>query len=139
MCCVYLITAFLCGERIRWKCVESCCTCSGNHWSLINYTCLCLLWWKYARGVRYLWSTHQAWLHLWSLMRRSCHNWSVNICVELGNLHWIWNILVVVFLNCSCEINFRAPSRHRKGCVIKIKIFHSDSFFFWHGKKELNK
>ena len=37
---------------------------------------------------------------------------------------------VVVSLNCSCEINFWAPSRHRKGCVITIKIFHSDSIFF---------
>jgi len=41
-----------------------------------------------------------------------------------------WNILVVVFLNCSCENNFRAPSRYRKGCMIRKKIFHSNSFYF---------
>ena len=71
-----------------------------------------------------------------SLMRRSCHNGSVEICVEPRNCRRTWNILVVVFLNCSCEINFRAPSRYRKGCVIRIKIFHSNSFFFWHSKKK---
>ena len=43
--------------------------------------------------------------------------------------------MVVVSLNCSCEISFRTPLEHGKGCVITIKIFHSDSFFFWYCKK----
>ena len=49
--------------------------------------------------------------------------------------------MIVVFLNCSCEINFRAPSRYRKGCVIRKKIFHSDSFFFFDTakNKKVNK
>ena len=59
----------------------------------------------------------------------------------MSNFHWIWNILVVVFLNCYCEINFRAPSRYKKGCVIEIKIFHSDLFFFFETakNKKVNK
>ena len=68
-------------------------------------------------------------------MHRSCHNRSVEICIKPQNFHWTWNILVLVFLNCSCEINFGATLRCRKGCVIRIEIFHSHSLFFWHGKK----
>jgi hypothetical protein len=66
-------------------------------------------------------------------------------CVEIfdepRNCCRTWNILVVVFLNCSCEINFKAPSRYRKGCVIRKKIFHSDSFFFFDTakNKKVNK
>ena len=36
---------------------------------------------------------------------------SYSMRVEPRNFRRTWNILVVVFLNCSCEINFRAPSR----------------------------
>ena len=39
-----------------------------------------------------------------------CHIRCVEIFVEPRNCCRTWNILVVVFLNCSCEINFRAPS-----------------------------
>ena len=68
------------------------------------------------------------------LMCSPCHIRCVEIFVEPRNCCRTWNILVVVFLNCSCEINFRAPwapSRYRKDCVIRKKIFHSDSFFFF--------
>ena len=43
------------------------------------------------------------------LMRKSCHNPSIDISVKLGNLRQIYNILVAVSWNCSCKINFRAP------------------------------
>ena len=68
-----------------------------------------------------------------------CHIRCVEIFVEPRNCCRIWNILVVVFLNCSCEINFRAPSRasrYRKGCVIRKKnIPQRFLLFFWHSKK----
>ena len=65
-----------------------------------------------------------------TIMCSSSHIWCVEIFDEPRNCCRTWNILVVVFLNCSCEINFKAPSRYRKGCVIRKKIFHSYSFFF---------
>ena len=52
-------------------------------------------------------------IKLMCLMRRSCPNRSVEICVKPRNCRRTWNILVVVFLNYSCEINFRAPSSYR--------------------------
>ena len=59
--------------------------------------------------------------------------------VDWQNLHWSLNILVVVvFLNCSCEINFEAPLRYRKGCMILIQKFHSD-FFDTAKNKQVNK
>ena len=46
-----------------------------------------------------------------------------------------------MFWNCSCEINFRAPSRHKKGRLITIKIFHNDFllFFYTAKNKTVNK
>ena len=74
------------------------------------------------------------------LMCSSSHIPCVEIFDEPRNCCRTWNILVVVFLNCSCEINFRAPSRYRKGFVIAIKIFYSNLFLFvWHGKKQKSK
>ena len=49
----------------------------------------------------------------------------------------ILNILVVVFLNCSCEIKFGA-SWYRKGCKILIQKFRSNSSFWRNIKKQIN-
>jgi hypothetical protein len=61
--------------------------------------------------------------------------------IKWQNLRWILNILVVVFLNCSCEINFRVPSRYKKGCIILVKKSTViRSFFFETAKnKKVNK
>ena len=69
---------------------------------------------------------------------------SYSMRVEPRNFRRTWNILVVVFLNCSCEINFRAPSRLQdieKVSWLEKKIFHSDSFFFFDTakNKKVNK
>ena len=74
-------------------------------------------------------------------MCSSSHIRCVEIFDEPRNCWQTWNILVVVFFNCSCKINFKAPSRYRKGCVIRKKIFHSYSFFFLTQQKiiKLNK
>ena len=45
-------------------------------------------------------------------------------------------IFVVVFLKCSCEINFRAPSRYQKRfCDCNKNIPQWFVPFFWHSKK----
>ena len=65
-----------------------------------------------------------------NLLCSSSHIQCLEIFDEPRNCCRTWNTLVFVFLNCSCEIDFRAPSRYRKGCVIIKEIFQSDSFFF---------
>ena len=71
---------------------------------------------------------------VFSLMCSSSHIWRLEIFDEPRNCCQTWDTLVVVFLNCSCEINFRAPSRLQdieKVSWLEKKIFHSDSFFFF--------
>ena len=62
-------------------------------------------------------------LYISYLMRRNFRR-SQNCCRT-------WNILVVVFLNCSSEINFRAPSRYRKGCMIRKKNIPQQFLLFF--------
>ncbi len=81
---------------------------------------------------------------LFWFMCSPCHIRCVEIFVKPRNCCRTWNILVVVFLNCSCEINFRAPSRpsrYRKGFVIGKKYSTAiPSFFLTQQKiKKVNK
>ena len=57
------------------------------------------------------------------LMCRPCHLGRLGL-----NIEWF---VIVLILNCFCEIHFWAPSRTKKGCVISLQNLLSGYDYFF--------